>query len=133
MGTRPRPVPSGCIDTTPSELWDVLWSVDPEGRLPMPTEVKLQYGKVLRFWKGYFGTEYNNNQEERTVLPEEFWKAYWKAYPRGHPEDPTRRQYVSSSEWDDAKHGYFHSNGRLVYKHPDGTIYCNGITGADKF
>jgi hypothetical protein len=96
----------------------------------MPTETKLQHGKVIRFWKAYYPTD---GSQDKVELPREFWQAYWKAYPRGHPEDPTPRQYVSRDEWDDSKHGYFHSNGRLIYKHPDGTIYHQGVTGVDQF
>ena len=133
MGTRPRPVPSGCIDATPPDLWDVLWRVDPEGHMPMPAEVRQPDGKVLRFWKGFFYPHNGNHADDTAVLPREFWQAYWGTYPRGHREDPTRRQFVPREEWDDAKHGYFHSNGRLIYKHPDGTIFCNGVTGVDQF
>jgi hypothetical protein len=129
--SRPRPVPSGCIDTTPADLWDVLWKADPEGRQPMPTEVRLPSGRLLRFWKGYYPGE--EAQHEKPELPAEFWQAYWRKYPKGVPEDNTPRHYVSRDAWDDAKHGYFRCNGKLIYKHPNGTIYCNGVTGADRF
>ena len=93
----------------------------------MPTEVKLDYKKI-RFWKSYF-----NSDNHRPGLPQAFWTAYWRMYPKGHPEDPTPQQFVSKTEWDDSKHGYFHSNGGLIFKHPDGNIYIKGVTGADSF
>ena len=129
--SRPRPVPSGCIDMTPSGLWDVLWEADPEGKLPMPTEIRMKHGQILRFWKGYYPGE--EAEHEKITLPASFWKAYWHKYPRGLPEDNTPRQYVSRDQWDDMKHGYFRCNGKLIYKHPNGTIYCNGVTGVDRF
>ena len=95
--------------------------------MSMPTEVKLDYKKI-RFWKSYFNSD-NHSPE----LPQEFWKVYWRTFPKGHPEDPTQQQYVSKDEWDDAKHGYFHSKGSLIFKHPDGTVYLKGVTGADLF
>ena len=130
MTTRPRPVPSGCIDTTPVDLWDVLWETDPEGKLSMPTFVRLKNGQILRFWKAYFS---GSDDQHRPKLPTKFWQTYWKIYPCGHPEDPTPRKYIPSEDWDESKHGYFHSNGKLVYKHPDGTIYSHGVTGVDHF
>jgi hypothetical protein len=133
MGSRPRPVPSGCIDTTPADMWDALWRVDPDGQMPMPAEVRQQNGRILRFWKSFYYLHNGNQDHDTAVLPKEFWQAYWKAHPRGHHEDLTQRQYVPREEWDDAKHGYFHSKGMLVYKHPDGTMSCNGVTGVDQF
>ena len=125
---RPRPVPAGCIDTTPPDMWDTLWQEDPQGTLCMPTEAWGKGRQPVRFWKAHFTSD-----NHRPKLPFRFWNVYWGKYPNGHPEDSTPRRYISKHEWDDTKHGYFHSNGRLIFKHPNGTIFCEGVTGADQF
>ena len=124
---RPRPVPGGCIDTTPADMWDTLWLVDPEGNLSMPTETWGKGQQRIRFWKAHFTSD-----KHHPKMPFRFWNVYWSKYPQGHPEDNTPTMYVPKDVWDDSKHGYFHSNGRLIFKHPNGTIFC-GVTGADQF
>ena len=117
----PRPVPSSCVDMTPPVLWDCLWKLDPQGELCMPTEYKHD-GKITRFWKGYY------NDTKNSEPPSAFWRQFHSLYPQGLPEDPTPRVY--NNEWDDSKHGYWRVNGRLQFRHPDGTIFTD-VTGAD--
>lgn len=117
----PRPVPAGVIDTTPPALWDILWEIDPEGKMEMPTSV-IRRGRTLQFWKGY-------NVQGAEDLPDEFWQVYDRMFPFGHPEDQTRRIYDRTWEYD--KHGYFLCNGRLQFRSPDGTYL--GATGTDDF
>ena len=122
MPTRPRPVPSLCVDMTPSPVWDRLWDTDPQGTLGMPREYKWN-GQTMRFWKCMYTPDTNE-------LPVSFWKAFHSQYPQGLKEDPTPRVYDNT--WDDSKHGYWRVNDRLQYRHPNGQIYTD-VTGADCF
>ena len=121
----PRPVPANCIDTTPPELWEVLWQIDPKGMMAMPARTRNR-GREIQFWKG-MGVEDIACDE----LPREFWTVYWRKFPAGHPQDPSPRQYVSPSEWDPTKDGYYIVNGRLQFRH-QGRIYPDA-TGIDSF
>lgn len=117
----PRPVPAGCVDTTPAALWEPLWEMDPDGAMQMPTEIS-DRGKRLRFWKG-FGIEGAES------MPRPFWHVYWRRFPEGHPEDAAPRIYAPA---DESKYGYFMCNGRLQFRHPDGRIFTD-VTGTDVF
>lgn len=123
MQSRPRPVPSLCVDMTPDTLWDSLWEADPKGELGMPREYRWN-GQTTRFWKCYQTDEANNKG-----LPPAVWRAFHSKFPQGLKEDPTPRVY--DNDWDDSKHGYWRVNGRLQYRHPSGQIYTD-VTGADR-
>lgn len=118
----PRPVPSNCIDTTPPELWDILWAIDPEGTMPMPSRV-YKNGRHIQFWIGQDA----DDSAARADLPQRFWTAYWQRFPSGHPSDPTPRVFVDREEWDPSKDGYYLVGGRLEFRHKAARARATGV------
>ena len=107
----PRPVPSECIDMTPSKMWGALWDIDPAGQLEMPQEVKSEGGPI-RFWKNHW-FKFPKDPKLAAHKKLRLWQCQ-------HREDPTERV---QSAWDDRRHGYWRVNGMLQYRSPDGTVH----------
>lgn len=116
----PRPVPSECIDMTPSSMWDAMWDVNPSGELEMPQEVKTDCGPI-RFWKNHWFKFQKDLKFSRAVHKKlRLWHCK-------HREDPTER--IQQNAWDDRRHGYWQVNGKLQYRSVDGVVHLN-VDGA---
>ena len=119
----PRPVPSECTDMTPHVMWGTLWELNPDGTMEMPACGELGCTTVW-FWK--------NRRHLTHRLPDRFWRDYRARFPNGHTEDRNPRVY-DDGRWDDTKHGYWRGrDGRLQYRHPDGTVSFD-VNGADRW
>jgi len=115
----PRPVPSECIDMTPSSMWDAMWDVNPNGELEMPQEVRTE-GMSIRFWKNHW-FKFQKDLKFSKAFPKKL--GLWRCR---HREDPTERVQHT---WDDQKHGYWQVNGRLQYRSPNDTVHLD-VSGA---